>query len=71
MWSTLARSVADGPLKSAGVDLVKVAPAPRATSEGEMVSLDKDWADLQPTQVICLYMDNVYDKPSVTKVNLV
>ncbi|KAK1927258.1 hypothetical protein DB88DRAFT_477385 [Papiliotrema laurentii] len=57
MWATIAQSVANGPLKAAGVDLVKVAPSPRYVREGE-----------EPSHVICVYMDNVYDKAAVTKV---
>jgi hypothetical protein len=38
MWATIAQSVANGPLKAAGVDLVKVAPSPRYVREGEEVS---------------------------------
>jgi hypothetical protein len=36
IWSTLAQSVAKGPLKEAGVFLAKVAPTP--SSPGEFVS---------------------------------
>jgi len=38
IWSTLARSVVDGPLKKAGVDLAKVASAPKSSGEGQVVS---------------------------------
>jgi hypothetical protein len=37
MWATIARSVADGPLKQAGVDLAKVASSPMYKNEGESV----------------------------------
>lgn len=37
MWSTIAKSVAEGPLKEAGVDLAKVASAPLYKNEGESV----------------------------------
>lgn len=37
-WATLARSVATGPLKAAGVLSAKVAASPNAVSEGEEVS---------------------------------
>ena len=37
LWSTIAQSVATGPLKDAGVFLTKVAPTP--SSAGDFVSL--------------------------------
>ncbi|GFZ49571.1 hypothetical protein JCM24511_07691 [Saitozyma sp. JCM 24511] len=50
-------SVADGPLKVAGVFLAKVAPTPAGQSEGE-----------QRPHVICLYIPDVYDLKVVRRV---
>ncbi|RSH88768.1 hypothetical protein EHS25_002996 [Saitozyma podzolica] len=57
MWSALAQSVADGPLRDAGVFLAKVAPTPAGQAEGE-----------QRPHVICLYIPDVYDLKVVRKV---
>jgi hypothetical protein len=43
LWSTIAQSVACGPLKEAGVFLTKVAPTP--SSAGDFVSLSVGLAD--------------------------
>ncbi|KAL1407365.1 hypothetical protein Q8F55_006787 [Vanrija albida] len=52
VWSRIARSVASGALKDAGVDVAKV-----ATSNAEGSS-----------QLICIYVNNIYDKEAMTKV---
>jgi len=44
LWSTIAQSVASGPLKDAGVFLTKVAPTP--SSAGDFVSQSKGSADV-------------------------
>lgn len=38
IWRTLARSVVNGPLNKAGVELIKVASAPKSFSEEQVVS---------------------------------
>ncbi|WOO78584.1 uncharacterized protein LOC62_02G002130 [Vanrija pseudolonga] len=52
VWARVARSVASGPLKDAGVNTVKVA------------TVNPDGY----SQLICLYVDNVYDKGLMTEV---
>ncbi|KAK8854765.1 hypothetical protein IAR55_003504 [Kwoniella newhampshirensis] len=56
-WSTLAQSVAKGPLKAAGVESAKVAPTPSSADEGEA----------RP-HLICLYLPDIYDIDTVRKV---
>ncbi|WWD19091.1 hypothetical protein CI109_103549 [Kwoniella shandongensis] len=56
-WSTLAQSVAKGPLKDAGVTCAKVAPTPSSASDGET-----------KPHLICLYLTDVYDLDAVKKV---
>ncbi|WVQ82309.1 hypothetical protein IAT38_004437 [Cryptococcus sp. DSM 104549] len=57
LWFNIAPSVADGPLKEAGVQGAKVSPTPSSVGEGE-----------SRPHVICLYMDDVYNLEVVRKV---
>lgn len=54
VWARVARSVVSGPLKDAGVNTAKVA------------TVNPDGY----SQLICLYVDNIYDKELMTKVSL-
>lgn len=55
VWAKVARSVAYGPLRDAGVSTAKVA------------TLDPGAGDMG-THVVIIYVDNIYDKEKATKV---
>lgn len=69
LWSTIAQSVANGPLKEAGVFLAKVAPTPSSPSSDFVSRCEDLKADAKITHVICMYMHDVYDLAVVRKVS--